>query len=1425
MNISNSNSGVLTSLGALVLCLLGIQLHAQTFPTPTGFTLPAGKTICITYEVDVNANACPVGTVPPVNISNQSNVSGTNFTTVLTDDPDNPAPNPSPTITPFGSFELGNLVFNDLNRDGLFNGMDAGINMVSLNLYQDNGDNVLTVADGAVIATATTSGGGLYSFNVCPGSYIVEIAPANFIMGGALYNTGAPFVSSPISGALDPDNNVDNDDNGDPVSGFGIASQAITISASNTTLDFGLKTPTIITINDVMMAEGTGGTMTSFVFMVTRSSTEDAISLTVNTAHVTTNGSDFTAISGGTVSFTAGGNLIETISVPVNHDNMVEPDETFTVNLSGAPPHATISDGSGEGTIVNDDTDVSVAVSPSSVLEDDAANLVYTFTRTGVTTGMLTVNFSVGGTATFSSDYSQMGASTFTSMAGSVIFGAGNTMATVTVNPSLDSGVEPDETVVLTVTSGTGYNVGSPSFASGTITNDDADVSVAVSPLAVDEDGIPNLEFTFTRTGAMTDMLTVNFSVAGTADFGTDYTQTGAATYMAMTGSVTMGSGNATAIVTIDPMADMDLEPDETVLLTVTTGTGYNIGSPSMATGTITNDDNSVSVAVSPSAVDENGVTNLIYTFTRTDVTTGALVVNFDVGGTASLSSDYTESGSTTFGASSGTVTFSGMNPAVSVTIDPSPDAIVEANETVVLTVTSGMGYGVGAPTGATGTITNDDAATLTLSGGTAKNEGNMGMTAYTFTATLSAAVEGGFDIAYKTNDGSATIIDGDYTDNDGTLSFTGMVNEMKDIIVNVNGDMKVEDNETFTVALGPISMTSLVQQTAITVSGGVQTDTITNDDVATLTLTGGTSKNEGNMGTTEYTFTATLNAAVQDGFKVAYTTNDGSATIVDGDYSDNDGILSFLGTANEMMMITVNVNGDAKVEANEDFTVALGAISMTSMVQALAISKSGSPQTGMITNDDMATITLTGPMPTNEGNSGTTPFVFTATLDNPVQGGLTVNFNVQDGTATDADDFEVATVSPLNFSGTMGEMQSITVNANGDNKVEVDEEFMVSLGTPSVPNVSVAGSPKTGTILNDEIDFGDAPASYGSASHTTLVTKYLGNFLDGDPMDQPSAAADGDDTDAEGDDEDGVTLPGAFIIGTMADISVNASDAGLLDAWVDFNADGDFADMGEHIFTDEALVMGNNPLSFAVPMAATLGNSFARFRFSTLGGLSYNGLAADGEVEDYQVTFANTLFSINDPMVIEGNTGTSNLVFTVSRNNSSVASSINYSVTGGTATVADSDFQPVAPDTLDFMIGELEKTITVMVIGDNKVEMDETVEVTLTNPVNAGIMDGMGIGTIKNDDAAIVTINNPSKSEGNTGTSVLTFTVMLSQPANAEVTLDYETMDGTAEDENGDGDYDSKNGMLSFMAGQTSKQVDITINGDCDIEPAESFL
>ncbi len=196
-----------------------------------------------------------------------------------------------------------------------------------------------------------------------------------------------------------------------------------------------------LAINNVSMLEGNSGT-TNFVFTVTKTGATD---LTTTVDFATAPGTTNPATAGATGSCGAAGVDYETqtgslsfapgettkpITIKVCGDTIVEPDETFFVNLAN-PGHATISNGQGVGTIVNDDTDVSVAVSTSSVLEHGGTDLVYTFTRNGVTTDAPTVNFSVSGTATFNTDYTQSGAATFSSSAGTVTFAANSTTATI----------------------------------------------------------------------------------------------------------------------------------------------------------------------------------------------------------------------------------------------------------------------------------------------------------------------------------------------------------------------------------------------------------------------------------------------------------------------------------------------------------------------------------------------------------------------------------------------------------------------------------------------------------------------------------------------------------------------------------------------------------------------------------------------------------------------------------------------------------------------------------------------------------------------------------------------------------------------------------------------------------------------------------
>jgi hypothetical protein len=92
------------------------------------------------------------------------------------------------------------------------------------------------------------------------------------------------------------------------------------------------------------------------------------------------------------------------------------------------------------------------------------------------------------------------------------------------------------------------------------------------------------------------------------------------------------------------------------------------------------------------------------------------------------------------------------------------------------------------------------------------------------------------------------------------------------------------------------------------------------------------------------------------------------------------------------------------------------------------------------------------------------------------------------------------------------------------------------------------------------------------------------------------------------------------MLIGQLDTILVTASTTGYLNAWIDYDGNGTWADQGEQIYTDQMLVAGTNKLAITVPGNAVEISTYARFRFSSLAGLSYTGEAPDGEVEDYMV-------------------------------------------------------------------------------------------------------------------------------------------------------------------------------------------------------------
>lgn len=186
---------------------------------------------------------------------------------------------------------------------------------------------------------------------------------------------------------------------------------------------------------------------------------------------------------------------------------------------------------------------------------------------------------------------------------------------------------------------------------------------------------------------------------------------------------------------------------------------------------------------------------------------------------------------------------------------------------------------------------------------------------------------------------------------------------------------------------------------------------------------------------------------------------------------------------------------------------------------------------------------------------------------------------------------------------------------------------------TNLIVGLSYTGAVDHGEVEDYEIqfrhaDFGDAPAPYPTlmaatgALHLIAGTPvlYFGATVDSESEGMPDPGAAGDDASGV-DDEDGVWPTGACVRGSNATFQVVLSAPGNVYGWVDFNADGDWADGAEQVWPGLPLGGGTNTLGFAVPSTAALGTTFARFRVTSTNVLAYDGAAPDGEVEDISVT------------------------------------------------------------------------------------------------------------------------------------------------------------------------------------------------------------
>ncbi|RYD37906.1 MAG: PKD domain-containing protein, partial [Verrucomicrobiaceae bacterium] len=383
-------------------------------------------------------------------------------------------------------------------------------------------------------------------------------------------------------------------------------------------------------------------------------------------------GVDYT-LPPGTLTFPPG-TTSASIPVQVRNDTLPEPDESVIIVLRNARG-ARIGAGYQFALVIGDDDKLqpqrSVGFSAlSGTVAEGAGTVRIPVALSVVPAQAVTVGYTVeAGTAVAGTD--------FTPATGQLQFAPGQTVAEVPVTLLDDAIGEPDKTISITLSGGTGAVLGTLAVHTLTIADDDRAVVTLNSPdPSASEAGDPGT-VTFTRTGPLTEPLTVNYSLSGTAVSGVDYT--------GLAGSVVIPAGAASQDAILTPMQDALPEGAETVVLALAEGSGYTMGPAGSVTLTIADDDrNTVTISASAPAITEGGGAGM-FTVTRSGDVSAGLTVGLTLTGTATAGADFT-----TAPSNSAALVFAAGQTVLTVTVTPVDDGLVEGGKVILAQLTAG---------------------------------------------------------------------------------------------------------------------------------------------------------------------------------------------------------------------------------------------------------------------------------------------------------------------------------------------------------------------------------------------------------------------------------------------------------------------------------------------------------------------------------------------------------------------------------------------------------------------------------------------------------------------------------------------------------------------------------------------------------------
>ncbi|MCA1841692.1 MAG: hypothetical protein LC792_00615, partial [Actinobacteria bacterium] len=612
--------------------------------------------------------------------------------------------------------------------------------------------------------------------------------------------------------------------------------------------------PDELTVSDVTVAEGDGGTA-AHLFTVTRARKSGAfVPPTVSVRYATADG---TATAGrdyaprtGLLIF-SGSATTQTVSVSVRGDLADEDDETFTVTLAN-PTNAVLAKDTGTATIVDDDDAPRVAVTPVTVPEGNsgAGRGVVDITLSAPSSRPVTVGYAVGGGTASAADYSaDTNGGNDGGGNGTVAFDPGETTKELGFSVLGDTLDEPDETFTVTLSNPVNATLGAPD-GTVTITDDDAPPALALGDETITETDAAGGPLIFTVALERPSGQAVSVTVA-TADGPSPGGASAPGDYTAVPGQfVTIPAGATAATVAVPVIDDpaQDGAPSETFAVNLATPVNATVADGA-ATGTIVDNDGPATVSITGATVTEgSGGPNK----------TAALVVSLSKESDQPITVDYaTADGAppggaeapADYGARTGTVTFTPGKTSETIAVDVAADTTDEADEafTVALSNASGGTPIDPARTVARAAILDDDGPDITLAD-IKVTEGNEGDGPAEFAVTLGASSPQPVTVDFATANGTAAG-GSDYTPVSGTLTFfPGETSQT--VAVPVIGDTVNEGDEDFALTLsGPVN------GTVTTTAGraGITDDDLSRLDIADAAIA------EGDNGAATLTFTVAL--------------------------------------------------------------------------------------------------------------------------------------------------------------------------------------------------------------------------------------------------------------------------------------------------------------------------------------------------------------------------------------------------------------------------------------------------------------------------------------------------------------------------------------------------------------------------------------